>query len=242
MDAAPWRRSSTALVGGRAAYAHILSGGADADGPGARSVAALAALFAPDGRLTARCRECYEFRLHRARGYGALKAILGVLAETKPLNLTEISQRLRRTPGSTKDYLSWLEDVDLVTVQRKRYSFDDPLLRAVRAPLRPSGAADRRRIVREVRAYAQTRLPHARLAAPTAPRGADRDHRPSSSPERRRRPGPASLRSTRFGDPLPSTSRARLRAPAARLPSSSGPSRGALAAPPTSTSTSNRLR
>ena len=44
----------------------------------------------PTATLTARCRECYEFRLHRARGYGALKAILGVLAEAEPLNLTEI--------------------------------------------------------------------------------------------------------------------------------------------------------
>jgi len=52
-----------------------------------------------------------------------------VLAEQEGLTLTEISQRLHRTPGSTKDYLSWLEDVDLVTVHRKRYTFDDPLLR-----------------------------------------------------------------------------------------------------------------
>ena len=37
--------------------------------------------------------------------------------------------RLHRTPGSTKDYLSWLEDVDLVTSRQKRYSFTDPLLR-----------------------------------------------------------------------------------------------------------------
>ena len=37
----------------------------------------------PDGRLTAFCRGCYEFRLHRARGYGALKAILGVLADVE---------------------------------------------------------------------------------------------------------------------------------------------------------------
>src|SRR6185295_12922001 len=72
-------------------------------GYAADPVAALAALCSPDGRLTARARESYEFRLHRARGYGALKAILGVLAADEPLNLTEISQRLHRTPGSTKD-------------------------------------------------------------------------------------------------------------------------------------------
>ncbi len=79
-------------------------------------VSALAALFAPGGRSTAICCHTYELRLHRARGYGALKAILEILAEEEPLTLTEIAQRLQRTPGSTKDYLSWLEDVDLVDV------------------------------------------------------------------------------------------------------------------------------
>ena len=69
-------------------------------------------------RARARCRFCYELRLHRARGYGALKAILEILAEEEPLTLTEIAQRLQRTPGSTKDYLSWLEDVDLITCDR----------------------------------------------------------------------------------------------------------------------------
>ena len=80
------------------------------------------ALMAPDGALNHSCRFCYELRLHRARGYGALKAILDVLAAEESLTLTEISVRLRRTPGSTKDYLSWLEDVDLVTSRQKRYS------------------------------------------------------------------------------------------------------------------------
>ena len=74
------------------------------------------------GRLDARCRFAYEFRLHRARGYGALKAILDILADEEPLTLTEIARRLRRTPGSTKDYLAWLEDVDLLRCERKRYT------------------------------------------------------------------------------------------------------------------------
>ena len=90
---------------------------------------ALAALLAPDGALHARCRFSYEMRLHRARGYGALKAVLGILAEEEPLTLTEIAGRVQRTPGSTRDYLGWLEDVDLVRAQRKRYAFADPLLR-----------------------------------------------------------------------------------------------------------------
>ena len=97
-------------------------------------------LLSPDGRLAAGCATCYELRLHRARGYGALKAILEILAQEEPLTLTEVAQRLKRTPGSTKDYLSWLEDVDLIVSQRKRYSFGDPLLRLwVRLYCRPSG-------------------------------------------------------------------------------------------------------
>ena len=44
-------------------------------------VSALCALLAPGAPLAAACRYCYELRLHRARGYGALKAILEVLAD-----------------------------------------------------------------------------------------------------------------------------------------------------------------
>ena len=95
-----------ALAGGRSSYAlavfHALAQSRSDTDP----VAALAALCAPDGALTMRCRASYEFRLHRAHRYGALKAILGVLADVEPLNLTEIAHRLSRTPGSTKDYLS----------------------------------------------------------------------------------------------------------------------------------------
>jgi hypothetical protein len=123
-------------------------------------VSALASLMAIDGRLAKQCRFCYELRLHRARGYGALKAILEILAEEEGLTLTEISHRLRRTPGSTKDYLSWLEDVDLVSARQKRYSFADPLLRVwVRLHCRatPSGEDD---LSREVHRYALPRLPH----------------------------------------------------------------------------------
>jgi hypothetical protein len=162
--------SVAALSGGRACAARLLLGALASMNPSTDPVAALAALFSPDGQLTARYRECYELRLHRARGYGALKAILGVLAHTEPLTLTEIAQRLRRTPGSTKDYLSWLEDVDLVTSQGKRYSFDDPLLRLyVRLYGRPVPPTDDE-IVREVGTFAKARLSAARpaTAAPQA--------------------------------------------------------------------------
>jgi hypothetical protein len=164
----------TALADGRAAYVMLLLDTLVATGFGTDPVAALAALAAPGGRLTARCRESYEFRLHRARGYGALKAILGVLAADEPLNLTEIAMRLHRTPGSTKDYLSWLEDVDLVTSRGKRYTFDDPLLRLyVRLYGRAVPPTDDE-IVREVAVYAASQMPRTvstgvgDLAAPTA--------------------------------------------------------------------------
>ena len=54
-------------------------------------ISALTALLSPDGALDRWCRFCYELRLHRARGYGALKAILDILADEEPLTLTEIS-------------------------------------------------------------------------------------------------------------------------------------------------------
>lgn len=133
-DDAAWPADVVAHIAaasaGRAGYARLLVDALHAQPAHRRSVAeALTHVWRADGALTARCRESYEFRLHRARGYGALKAILGVLAESDGLTLTEISQRLHRTPGSTKDYLSWLEDVDLLVVSRKRYTFTDPLLR-----------------------------------------------------------------------------------------------------------------
>jgi hypothetical protein len=168
----PWMSDlapgAAALAGGRAGTVALLLHGMTSLGAVSDPVGAMAALFAPDGTLTARCRESYEGRLQRARGYGALKAILGILAATEPLNLTEIAQQLGRTPGSTKDYLSWLEDVDLVTSQGKRYAFEDPLLRVyVRLYGRPVPPTDDD-VVREVGAYAKEHLPVPRAMAPLA--------------------------------------------------------------------------
>jgi hypothetical protein len=117
-------------------------------------------------------------RLHRARGYGALKAILDVLATEEPLTLTEIALRLRRTPGSTKDYLSWLEDVDLIASRQKRYSFTDPIMRLwvrLHCHAVPPNEED---IAREVHAYVLGRLPHSEPALALAgaqPSDRDRD-------------------------------------------------------------------
>jgi len=161
------------LSDGRVGYAHAigdaLSSMVDAQGVG-DPVSALSSLMSPDGRLAETCAACYELRLHRARGYGALKAILEILALEEPLTLTEVAQRLHRTPGSTKDYLSWLEDVDLIVSQRKRYSFSDPMLRLwVRLYCRPSGPTEDD-VAREVQRFALSRLPQPEPAMAVAGR------------------------------------------------------------------------
>jgi hypothetical protein len=165
-DADYLARTVVALSDGRPAYVRALAdelnairehGGAG----GGDAVSALALLLSAEGRIAQLCFFCYELRLHRARGYGALKAILEILAEDEGLTLTEISQRLQRTPGSTKDYLSWLEDVDLVTSRQKRYSYTDPLLRVwVRLHCRATAPTEDE-LAREVHRYALPRLPHA---------------------------------------------------------------------------------
>lgn len=152
-----------ALSAGRAVYASAIARALDSSSPAERldPISALVSLMAPGGEIAARCRQAYELRLHRARGYGALKAILSVLSEQEGLTLTEIAQRLRRTPGSTKDYLSWLEDVDLVVSTRKRYAFEDPLVRLfVRLYTQPTPPSDDD-VAREVHEFAMARLPAA---------------------------------------------------------------------------------
>jgi hypothetical protein len=152
-------RAVLALTDGRAVYVRALGQAMAQLGGAADPISALTSLMCSDGALKHWCQFCYELRLHRARGYGALKAILDILADEEPLTLTEISQRLRRTPGSTKDYLSWLEDVDLVTSRQKRYSFTDPVLRLwVRLHCRATPPADEE-VAREVQRYANSRVP-----------------------------------------------------------------------------------
>jgi hypothetical protein len=181
VDPAETARAIHALTDGHAGHAHALltvMAGLAAEG-GGDPISALAAALEPGAALATRLCWCYELRLHRARGYGALKGILGILAEEEPLTLTEIALRLQRTPGSTKDYLSWLEDVDLVTVRQKRYTFGDPLLRLwVRLHCRPVPPAEDD-IASEVHQYALARLPQARPAMALAGAGADDEARKS---------------------------------------------------------------
>jgi hypothetical protein len=166
-------RTIQVLADGRAAYVRALGEATGSiSGRGGDPISALTALLTGEGALASWCSHRYELRLHKARGYGALKAILEILAEEEPLTLTEVAQRLHRTPGSTKDYLSWLEDVDLIVSRQKRYSFADPLMRLwVRLHCRPvPPSVDE--VAREVQGYAMARLPHAEPALELATAGA----------------------------------------------------------------------
>jgi hypothetical protein len=110
-----------AVTGGLAVHAVRLAEG-DVE-------ATLASELRRGGGIDAECRATMAELLHRARGYGACKSVLRVLAHEQGLNLTEVSRRLDRTPGSTRDYLRWLEEVDLVVSRDKRYFYVDPILR-----------------------------------------------------------------------------------------------------------------
>jgi hypothetical protein len=90
---------------------------------------ALATEIQTDGHLEAECRATLGQLLHRARGYGACKAVLHVLAAEEGLRLTEVARQLGRTAGSVRDYLRWLEEVELITARDKRFFFVDPILR-----------------------------------------------------------------------------------------------------------------
>ena len=151
------------LTDGRPRYVRLLAAGAAARGTG--PLEALAAGLEPDAALSTACRLSCELRLHRARGHGALKAILHVLAAEEPLTLTEIADRLGRTAGATRDYLWWLEDVDLIAARRKRYRFADPLLRLWMHVHGRAAPPSRRDLSRAVREYAATRAPELTAAA-----------------------------------------------------------------------------
>lgn len=161
LDGAEHRRRDTAglvhaLTGGRPRYVRLLAEAAAAHGGG--PVDALAAGMRPGAHLATACRLSCETRLHRARGRGALRAILHVLAADEPLTLTEIAARLGRTPGAARDYLASLEDVDLIEAPRKRYRYVDPLLRLWVRLHGKAAPPDDDALSRGVREYAAARV------------------------------------------------------------------------------------
>ncbi len=85
--------------------------------------------LAPHGRIYDFCRYVYDLSLQKATGYGALKAVLQILATEEGLTASQIARKLRVTSGTASDYLRWLREVDLVTDRDHAYYFRDPVLR-----------------------------------------------------------------------------------------------------------------
>jgi hypothetical protein len=85
--------------------------------------------LAPHGRIYDFCRYVYDLSLQKAAGYGALKAVLQILAIEEGLTASQIARKLRVAAGTASDYLRWLREVDLVIDREHRYYYQDPVLR-----------------------------------------------------------------------------------------------------------------
>jgi AAA+ ATPase superfamily predicted ATPase len=85
--------------------------------------------LSPGGRIYDFCQYVYDLSLQKAKGYGALKSVLQILAQEEGLTATQVSRQLRVTSASGSDYLRWLCEVDLVVEKDKAYYFRDPVLR-----------------------------------------------------------------------------------------------------------------
>jgi len=81
------------------------------------------------GRIYDFCRYIYDLSLQQATGYGSLKAVLQILATEEGLRAADVGRWLRVTPATASDYLRWLREVNLVSLQEGRYYFRDPVLR-----------------------------------------------------------------------------------------------------------------
>jgi len=81
------------------------------------------------GRIYDFCRYTYDLSLQQATGYGSLKAVLQILAVEEGLTAADVGRQLRVTPATASDYLRWLREVNLVSLQEGRYYFRDAVLR-----------------------------------------------------------------------------------------------------------------
>ncbi len=86
-------------------------------------------VLSPEGRIYDFCRYVYDVSIQRARGYGALVAILQLLAEEEGLTITEIARRQKVTAATARDYLRWLKEVDLIVEREGGHYYRDPILR-----------------------------------------------------------------------------------------------------------------
>jgi hypothetical protein len=147
------------LSAGHAGHAARLAETVDSGAGSAEE--ALVTEMNPGGRIEAECRATLSELLHRARGYGACKSVLRVLADEEGLKLTDVARRMDRTAGTTRDYLRWLEEVDLLVARGKRFFFIDPLLRLWMRIYSRGEPSDEKLVRKEVESYAGAVFPPA---------------------------------------------------------------------------------
>jgi len=97
--------------------------------PEAVKQAFLIETLSSQGKIYDYCRYIYDLSLQRARGYGALKSILQLLAEEEGLHLAEIARRMKIMPPTASEYLRALLDVDLIVEREKGYFFEDAVFK-----------------------------------------------------------------------------------------------------------------
>lgn len=137
------------------------------------------------GRLYLELRFDYHLLIERTRGHAACRAALNVLAREEGLDLSGVAGRLRRSPGSTLDYLRWLQEVGLVRREGRRYAFTDPLLRLHvlldQVPEHPVDAPGRASVIRGFLSGLES--PRVALRPLGRPRGSRKPVRTRPAPE-----------------------------------------------------------
>ncbi len=97
--------------------------------PEAAKEAFVVETLSTNGRIYDFCRYMYDLSLQQASGYGSLKAVLQILATEEGLTAADVSRRLRVSPATASDYLRWLREVNMVSLEEGRYYYRDPVLR-----------------------------------------------------------------------------------------------------------------
>jgi AAA+ ATPase superfamily predicted ATPase len=82
------------------------------------------------GRIYNLCRYVVEESIAQARGQTLLRLVLRLLAQgPEPPTLTELSHRLKRATGTTRNLLNRLIEVDLVVQRDDTFDLRDPVLK-----------------------------------------------------------------------------------------------------------------
>lgn len=82
-----------------------------------------------NGKINILFKYIFEESLKKAKRRGHLQNILLILAENEGLNLTRISELLKKPTGQVSNYMKSLLKTDLIFPKDKKYFYRDPLFR-----------------------------------------------------------------------------------------------------------------